>query len=46
LREKFRDLVAPVLGTAKAKELDERLWSVENLSNVAPLIDSLAKPAV
>jgi 2-methylcitrate dehydratase PrpD len=43
LRTKFRDLVAPVLGAASAKELDERLWAIEATRDVAPLIDSLAK---
>ncbi len=43
LRAKFHDLVAPVLGAARAKELDERLWSVEALDNVAPLLESTAR---
>jgi 2-methylcitrate dehydratase PrpD len=45
LKEKFYDLVGPMFGAARAKELGEQLWTIEHLSNVAPLIDSLAKPA-
>ncbi len=43
LRAKFLGLVGPVLGTAKAKELDERIWSVEEIGDVAPLVESMAK---
>ena len=43
LRAKFLGLVGPVLGTAKAKELDERIWSVEEITDVAPLVESMAK---
>ena len=45
LKAKFHDLVGPVLGAARAKELAERLWTVEAIGDVAPLLDSLAKPA-
>jgi 2-methylcitrate dehydratase PrpD len=43
LRAKFLGLVGPVLGTAKAKELDERIWSIEEIADVAPLVESMAK---
>jgi hypothetical protein len=33
-----------VLGAAKAKELAARLWSVEEVGDVAPLIETMAKP--
>ena len=43
LKAKFLGLVGPVLGTAKAKELDERIWSIEEIGDVAPLVESMAK---
>src|SRR6266699_2875577 len=45
LTAKFFDLVGPVLGAARAKELGERLWSLDAISDVAPLVESMAKPA-
>jgi hypothetical protein len=45
LRAKFHDLVDPVLGAARARELDEQLWAIETAKDVSPLIDSMAKPA-
>ena len=45
LTAKFLDLVGPVLGAARAKELGERLWSLDEISDVAPLAESMAKPA-
>jgi 2-methylcitrate dehydratase PrpD len=45
LTAKFLDLVGPVLGAARAKELGERLWSLDEISDVAPLVESMAKPA-
>jgi 2-methylcitrate dehydratase PrpD len=45
LKAKFLDLVGPVLGVARAKELGERLWSLDEISDVAPLVESMAKPA-
>jgi 2-methylcitrate dehydratase PrpD len=45
LTAKFLDLVGPVLGAARAKELGERLWSLEEISDVAALVESMAKPA-
>ena len=44
LQAKFLDLVGPVLGTARAKALAEQLWSIDALSDVAPLVESMAKP--
>jgi 2-methylcitrate dehydratase PrpD len=43
LIEKFLGLVSPVLGETKAKDLSERLWNIETLDNVAPLVEDLAK---
>jgi 2-methylcitrate dehydratase PrpD len=43
LRAKFHDLVAPVLGAAAAAELAERLWAIDELADVRPLIEALAK---
>jgi 2-methylcitrate dehydratase PrpD len=40
---KFLDLVGPVHGAPKAKELSERLWNVEQAVDVAPLVEALAK---
>jgi 2-methylcitrate dehydratase PrpD len=45
LEVKFLGLVGPVLGTARAKALAEQLWSIDALSDVAPLVESMAKPA-
>jgi 2-methylcitrate dehydratase PrpD len=45
LAAKFLDLVGPILGTARAKALAEQVWSVDALSDVAPLVESMAKPA-
>jgi 2-methylcitrate dehydratase PrpD len=44
LKAKFLDLVGPVLGAARAKELGERLWSLDEISDVAPLVEAMAKP--
>jgi 2-methylcitrate dehydratase PrpD len=43
LKAKFSDLVGPVLGAPRAKELLERLWSVETIADVVPLVESMAK---
>jgi len=45
LKVKFLDLVGPVLGPARAKDLAERLWSLDAIDDVAPLVQSMAKPA-
>jgi 2-methylcitrate dehydratase PrpD len=44
LRAKFIGLVEPVHGSAKAKELAQRLWTIEEMADITPLIDALAKP--
>jgi hypothetical protein len=33
-----------VLGAARAQELMERVWSIDAVSDVAPLVESMAKP--
>ncbi len=43
LQAKFHDLVAPVLGAARAKALAEQVWTIEGLGDVAPLVESMAK---
>jgi 2-methylcitrate dehydratase PrpD len=40
---KFLDLVTPIHGTAKAKELSQRLWDIAEAKDVAPLVEALAK---
>ena len=45
LQAKFLDLAGPVLGPARAKDLAERLWSLDAIDEVASLVDSMAKPA-
>jgi 2-methylcitrate dehydratase PrpD len=40
---KFLGLVSPVLGEQRAKDLSERLWTIDTTDDVAPLIESLAK---
>jgi len=44
LKAKFHDLVAPVLGEAKARDAARQLWDVESVPDVAPLVEMLAKP--
>jgi hypothetical protein len=34
-----------VLGPARAKDLAERLWSLDAIEDVASLVESMAKPA-
>jgi len=43
LRAKFLDLVGPVLGAARAKELAERVWAIEEIADVALLVEAMAK---
>jgi 2-methylcitrate dehydratase PrpD len=43
LIDKFHGLVAPLFGEKRAKDLAERLWTIEAHDDVAPLIDDLAK---
>ncbi len=42
LREKFSDLVAPLLGSTAAGELANRLWSVDEIGDIAPLVEAMA----
>ncbi|MFL6798739.1 MAG: MmgE/PrpD family protein [Xanthobacteraceae bacterium] len=42
VQAKFLGLVAPVLGSAAARTLCERLWSIEENGDVAPLVESMA----
>lgn len=44
LRGKFHDLVAPVLGDAKATVLATRVWAIEESADVRPIIEAMAKP--
>jgi len=45
LKAKFLDLTGPVLGPARARDLAERLWSLDAIDDVALLVESMAKPA-
>jgi 2-methylcitrate dehydratase PrpD len=45
LQAKFLDLVGPVLGATPARDLCQRLWSVEELDDVQPLIEAMARKA-
>jgi 2-methylcitrate dehydratase PrpD len=40
---KFHGLVAPLYGEARAKDLAERLWTIDRADNVAPLVEALAR---
>jgi 2-methylcitrate dehydratase PrpD len=42
LRAKFTGLVAPALGDRRADELANHVWSIENVGDVAPLIEAMA----
>jgi 2-methylcitrate dehydratase PrpD len=44
LNDKFLGLVGPVLGDARAVELLQRLWTVDEIADVAPLIETTALP--
>ena len=44
LTEKFLGLVAPVLGDARAQDLAQRLWHVDAIDAVAPLVEATALP--
>jgi 2-methylcitrate dehydratase PrpD len=43
LRRKFLGLVAPVLGENRAHELAQRLWSIEDVPDVAALVELAAR---
>jgi 2-methylcitrate dehydratase PrpD len=40
---KFLGLVGPLFGETRAKELSERVWTIETAGDVAPLVEILAK---
>ena len=40
---KFLGLVEPLYGGKRAKDLSERLWAIDKLDDVAPLVEALAK---
>jgi hypothetical protein len=42
LKAKFSDLVGPVLGGARAQELMQRLWSLDAIDDIAPLVEAMA----
>ena len=44
LKAKFSDLVGPVLGAARAQELMQRVWSLDAIDDIAPLVEAMAKP--
>jgi 2-methylcitrate dehydratase PrpD len=44
LKAKFHGLVAPVLGEGRARELADRLWEIEEASDVTLLVEMAAKP--
>jgi len=43
LKRKFTDLVSPVLGDARAGDLVARIWTIDAIDDVAPLIEAMAK---
>jgi hypothetical protein len=43
LQEKFRGLVEPVLGARRAVDLVKRVWAIEELDDVSPLIEATAE---
>jgi 2-methylcitrate dehydratase PrpD len=45
LKGKFHDLVAPVLGSAAASNLAERVWAIDTADDVRPLVEAMAKPS-
>lgn len=42
LLAKFHQLVAPLLGAERAQQLAQRLWEIEQIADVAPLVESMA----
>src|SRR5580704_6986606 len=43
LRAKFVGLVDPAYGPARAKDLAQRLWCVEEMQDVSPLVEAMTK---
>jgi 2-methylcitrate dehydratase PrpD len=46
LTGKFLDLVGPVLGDARAKDLSQRLWAIDEVAEIAPLVDAMVTESV
>jgi len=42
LREKFVGLVGAVYGAARTNDLAQRLWTVESMEDISPLVEALA----
>ena len=42
---KFLGLVGPVFGEKRAKDLSERLWTIDKADDVAPLVEAMAAKA-
>jgi 2-methylcitrate dehydratase PrpD len=42
LEAKFIELVEPVLSPARARELAQRLWDIESVNDIRPLVDATA----
>jgi 2-methylcitrate dehydratase PrpD len=42
LEAKFIELVEPVLTTARARELAQRLWDIETVKDIRPLLEATA----
>ena len=45
LSEKYRELAIPVIGENHARELEDRIWKLETIGNVAALYPSLSTAA-
>jgi 2-methylcitrate dehydratase PrpD len=45
LTGKFHALVAPALGDAAAANLARQLWTIDNVADVKPVVDAMAKPS-
>src|SRR6266545_4835565 len=45
LKGKFLELVAPVHGESKAKQLMAQVWTIDNIAHVRPVVDAMAKPS-
>jgi 2-methylcitrate dehydratase PrpD len=44
LKAKFLDLAGPTFGAATAEELARRLWTIDTLDDIAPVVEALAAP--